>query len=98
MVDRRFSRGTLRQLFGLRLEPGDCLCEPLPIFHAGSMAGVQLQIANDAIGGQPNDTSNDIIGLGVGCLDSKAPQERWIDLVQGAGRRFGVVEPQTSGG
>ena len=50
--------------------------EPLAIFLAGSVSGIQLQIANDAIGSQPDDTSDDIVGVGVGRFDSKAPQER----------------------
>jgi hypothetical protein len=57
------------------------------------MSGIQLQIANDAIGGQPDDTSDDIVGVGVGRFDSKAPQERGglpTDTISGGHHPFGI--------
>ena len=65
----------------------------MTIFHAGSMSGVQLQIANDAIGGQPDDTSDDVVGVGLGCFDSETPQERGgppTDTVGGGHHTLGL--------
>ena len=61
-------------------------CANLAIFHAGSMSGIQLQIANDAISGQPDDTSDDIVGVGVGRFD------------QGAARAWRPAHRTISGG